>query len=225
MASTNLLLGNLSSERVSKRDVFNIFRQYGPLAQISLKSAYGFVQYHTVDDAQGAMQNLQGAEVKGRKIREFRYCSGVVIMTDRLQTSRSLAHRRKRARTEIARPTGEAVVEGETQDETRVRGVPTAQTTGEGVTTAAKAALPHRVRAEMMATAVTVATRNRNTHRAAVLVHHQAMHDTTTRTVAAARVRLTTAAAVTTIRTTTGSHCLDDTAARFLTFSSCCCKK
>ncbi|EEY17478.1 conserved hypothetical protein [Verticillium alfalfae VaMs.102] len=66
---SRIFIGNLSSERVSKRDVFNIFRQYGPLAQISLKSAYGFVQYHTVDDAQGAMQNLQGAEVKGRKIR------------------------------------------------------------------------------------------------------------------------------------------------------------
>ncbi|KAG7103248.1 putative RNA-binding protein C3H8.09c like [Verticillium longisporum] len=65
---SRIFIGNLSSERVSKRDVFNIFRQYGPLAQISLKSAYGFVQYHTMDDAQGAMQNLQGAEVKGRKI-------------------------------------------------------------------------------------------------------------------------------------------------------------
>ncbi|KAM0528911.1 hypothetical protein ACHAP6_003137 [Verticillium nonalfalfae] len=189
---SRIFIGNLSSERVSKRDVFNIFRQYGPLAQISLKSAYGFVQYHTVDDAQGAMQNLQGAEVKGRKIRE-------------------------------------AVVEGETpdetQDETRVRGVPTAQTTGEGVTTVAKAALLHRGPAEMMATAVTAATRNRNTHHAAVLVHRQAMRGTTTRTVAAAPVRLVTAAAVTTIRTTTDSHCLDDTAVRFLTFNSCYCKK
>ncbi|KAM0324822.1 hypothetical protein ACHAQA_007788 [Verticillium albo-atrum] len=66
---SRIFIGNLSSERVSKRDVFNIFREYGPLAQISLKSAYGFVQYHTVEDAQGAMQNLQGSEVKGRKIR------------------------------------------------------------------------------------------------------------------------------------------------------------
>jgi len=62
--------GNLSQERVSKRDVFDLFHKYGRLAQISLKSAYGFVQYHNTQDAQGAMQNLQGAEVKGRRIRE-----------------------------------------------------------------------------------------------------------------------------------------------------------
>lgn len=60
--------GNLSQERVSKRDVFELFHRHGRLAQISLKSAYGFVQYHTVADAQSAMDVLQGAEVKGRKI-------------------------------------------------------------------------------------------------------------------------------------------------------------
>ncbi|KAK1503495.1 RNA recognition domain-containing protein [Colletotrichum tamarilloi] len=60
--------GNLSSERVSKRDVFDIFHRYGRLAQISLKSAYGFVQYHNLEDAQAAMDNLQGSEIKGRKI-------------------------------------------------------------------------------------------------------------------------------------------------------------
>ncbi|KAL0939534.1 RNA-binding protein [Colletotrichum truncatum] len=60
--------GNLSSERVSKRDVFDIFSKYGRLAQISLKSAYGFVQYHNLEDAHAAMDNLQGIEIKGRKI-------------------------------------------------------------------------------------------------------------------------------------------------------------
>ncbi|OLN94308.1 putative RNA-binding protein C3H8.09c [Colletotrichum chlorophyti] len=60
--------GNLSSERVSKRDVFDIFSKHGRLAQISLKSAYGFVQYYNLEDAQSAMDNLQGIEIKGRKI-------------------------------------------------------------------------------------------------------------------------------------------------------------
>lgn len=68
--ANQIVSGNLSSERVTKRDVFNMFYHYGRLAQISLKSAYGFVQYHQVEEAQGAMQNLQNAEVKGRKIRE-----------------------------------------------------------------------------------------------------------------------------------------------------------
>ena len=64
-------VGNLSSERVSKREVFDVFHQFGRLAQISLKSAYGFVQYHTVAEGHAAMQNAQGIELGGRKIREF----------------------------------------------------------------------------------------------------------------------------------------------------------
>ncbi|KAF7536315.1 hypothetical protein G7Z17_g13072 [Cylindrodendrum hubeiense] len=60
--------GNLSSDKVSKRDVFDLFHRFGRLAQISLKSAYGFVQYHTIDEGHGAMENLQGIEIKGRRI-------------------------------------------------------------------------------------------------------------------------------------------------------------
>lgn len=55
---------------MSKRDVFDLFHKYGRMAQISLKSAYGFVQYHSVADAQQAMEALQGIEVRGRKIRK-----------------------------------------------------------------------------------------------------------------------------------------------------------
>lgn len=47
-----------------------MFHRFGRLAQISLKSAYGFVQYHTVAEAQAAIVNLHGAEVKGRSISE-----------------------------------------------------------------------------------------------------------------------------------------------------------
>ncbi|KAM0440707.1 hypothetical protein ACHAPT_000008 [Fusarium lateritium] len=60
--------GNLSSDKVSKRDVFDLFHRFGRLAQISLKSAYGFVQYHSVDEGRRAMENLQGIEIKGRRI-------------------------------------------------------------------------------------------------------------------------------------------------------------
>lgn len=62
--------GNLSSDKVSKRDVFDIFHKFGKLAQISLKSAYGFVQYHTVDEGRRAIDNMEGSEVKGRRIRK-----------------------------------------------------------------------------------------------------------------------------------------------------------
>ncbi|KAK8021691.1 hypothetical protein PG990_006829 [Apiospora arundinis] len=65
---SRLFIGNLSSERVSKREVFDIFSRYGRMAQISLKQAYGFVQYHDVAEGKAAMDNLQGVEVGGRKI-------------------------------------------------------------------------------------------------------------------------------------------------------------
>ncbi|KAI1479669.1 hypothetical protein F4774DRAFT_122614 [Daldinia eschscholtzii] len=65
---SRLFIGNLSSDRVSKKEVFDIFSKYGRLAQISLKQAYGFVQYHTLAEGQAAMDHLQGIEVRGRKI-------------------------------------------------------------------------------------------------------------------------------------------------------------
>ncbi|KAF4340457.1 RNA-binding [Fusarium beomiforme] len=60
--------GNLSSDKVSKQDVFDLFHRFGRIAQISLKSAYGFVQYHSIEEGQRAMENLQGIEIKGRRI-------------------------------------------------------------------------------------------------------------------------------------------------------------
>ncbi|KAL7898125.1 hypothetical protein HDV64DRAFT_269241 [Trichoderma sp. TUCIM 5745] len=67
---SRIFIGNLSSDKVSKRDVFDIFHRFGRLAQISLKSAYGFVQYHTVEEGRSALENLQGMEVKGRRIHK-----------------------------------------------------------------------------------------------------------------------------------------------------------
>ncbi|KAI0195240.1 RNA recognition domain-containing protein [Xylaria flabelliformis] len=65
---SRIFIGNLSSERVSKKEVFNIFSKYGRLAQISLKQAYGFVQYHTIAEGQAAMDHLQGIDIRGKKI-------------------------------------------------------------------------------------------------------------------------------------------------------------
>ncbi|KAL2194869.1 hypothetical protein P885DRAFT_62562 [Corynascus similis CBS 632.67] len=65
---SRIFIGNLSSERVSKREVFDVFHRFGRLAQISLKSAYGFVQYHTVAEGHAAMQGAQGIELGGRRI-------------------------------------------------------------------------------------------------------------------------------------------------------------
>lgn len=87
--------GNLSSERVSKKEVFDIFSQYGKLAQISLKQAYGFVQYHAVTEGQAATDALQGTEISGRKIRESSVLYTYLSITNVAQTSSSLVLKRR----------------------------------------------------------------------------------------------------------------------------------
>lgn len=60
--------GNLSSERVTKRDVFHVFHKYGSLAQISIKQAYGFVQFLKSADCGRAMAAEQGRVIRGKRI-------------------------------------------------------------------------------------------------------------------------------------------------------------
>ena len=63
--------GNLPTERVTKRDMFHIFHKYGKLAQISIKQAYGFIQFLEASSCHAALGVEQGAVVRGRKIREY----------------------------------------------------------------------------------------------------------------------------------------------------------
>lgn len=60
--------GNLSSERVTKRDVFHVFHKYGSLAQISIKQAYGFVQFIHEADCARALAAEQGRTIRGKKV-------------------------------------------------------------------------------------------------------------------------------------------------------------
>lgn len=63
--------GNLPSDKVTKRDIFHIFHKYGRLAQIAIKQAYGFVQFHDSAACYEALAREQGSEVRGRKMRKF----------------------------------------------------------------------------------------------------------------------------------------------------------
>lgn len=65
---SRLFVGNLYTEKVTKWDLFYVFYKYGRIAQISMKSAYGFVQYHDADACFHALQSEQAIEIKGRKI-------------------------------------------------------------------------------------------------------------------------------------------------------------
>ncbi|TKX22990.1 RNA recognition motif-containing protein 17 [Elsinoe australis] len=65
---SRLFVGNLSSERVTKRDVFHVFHGYGKLAQISIKQAYGFVQFLNNSDCNRALHAEQGRIIRGKRI-------------------------------------------------------------------------------------------------------------------------------------------------------------
>lgn len=58
------------TEKVSKRDVFYLFHKYGRIAQISIKQAYGFVQFYEISSCAAALAKEQGQELRGRKIRK-----------------------------------------------------------------------------------------------------------------------------------------------------------
>ncbi|KKK21212.1 hypothetical protein ARAM_003986 [Aspergillus rambellii] len=64
---SRLFVGNLPTERVTKRDLFHIFHNYGKLAQISIKQAYGFIQFLDASACKKALDSEQGAVVRGRK--------------------------------------------------------------------------------------------------------------------------------------------------------------
>ncbi|KAI9788095.1 MAG: hypothetical protein M1816_007227 [Peltula sp. TS41687] len=66
--NSRLFIGNLPSEKVNKRDLFYIFERHGRLAQISIKQAYGFIQFLDADACQRALQAEQGSSVRGRKM-------------------------------------------------------------------------------------------------------------------------------------------------------------
>lgn len=67
--------GNLSSEKVTKRDIFHVFHIYGELAQISIKQAYGFVQFLRAEDCQYALESEQGTQIRDKRIRTLSMAS------------------------------------------------------------------------------------------------------------------------------------------------------
>ncbi|KIW02843.1 hypothetical protein, variant [Verruconis gallopava] len=65
---SRLFIGNLSTEKVHKKDVFRKFHKYGQLAQISLKQAYGFVQFMDAATCSKALASEQGQKLCGREM-------------------------------------------------------------------------------------------------------------------------------------------------------------
>lgn len=59
---------------MTKRDIFHRFYRHGKLAQISIKQAYGFVQFLDSESCRRALDTEQGQAVRGRKMREYHNC-------------------------------------------------------------------------------------------------------------------------------------------------------
>ena len=65
---SRLFVGNLPTEIVTKRDIFHIFHRFGRLAQISIKQAYGFVQFMDKEACETALHTEQGGKIKDRNM-------------------------------------------------------------------------------------------------------------------------------------------------------------
>nr|ACO14995.1 Splicing factor, arginine/serine-rich 4 [Caligus clemensi] len=63
-----LYLGNVSDE-TRERDVEKFFKGYGKLREIALKNGYGFVEFEDHRDADDAVQDLDGKDMNGSRVR------------------------------------------------------------------------------------------------------------------------------------------------------------
>ena len=104
-------IGNLYTEKATKRDLFYVFYKYGRIAQISMKSAYGFVQYHDADACFRALQSEQAIEIKGRKIRKRGQIQDIHIGADKI-SDLEISKPQKNARNAVATAAGDSLRAG-----------------------------------------------------------------------------------------------------------------
>lgn len=62
---SRMFIGNLPGDRIDTMELFKLFNLYGRLAQISVKRAYGFVQYFAPEDCERAMKVENGRYLRG----------------------------------------------------------------------------------------------------------------------------------------------------------------
>jgi RNA recognition motif-containing protein len=67
---TKLFVGNLSYQ-LTEEEFKNVFQPYGNIKSLRLltNKGFGFVEYETSEEAQKAIENLNGKELKGRPMR------------------------------------------------------------------------------------------------------------------------------------------------------------
>lgn len=68
MSTVKIFIGNLSSDTESA-DVRHLFEKYGTVAECDVLKNYGFVHMNTQEEADTAIANLDGYNVKGQRMR------------------------------------------------------------------------------------------------------------------------------------------------------------
>jgi hypothetical protein len=68
---SRLFIGRLATEKISRPELAQIFAKYGNIHEISLKNAFGFIQFETTEACQSAIANEQGTNLGGMTIGMF----------------------------------------------------------------------------------------------------------------------------------------------------------
>lgn len=64
-----MFIGNLPANTISKADLFRIFKQYGDVAQISIKGGYGFVQFRTAEQCASCIEGEHDVPLHNKYMR------------------------------------------------------------------------------------------------------------------------------------------------------------
>jgi len=70
---SRLFIGNLRSEKTTKEELASIFRRYGNIYEIVIKSSYGFIQFDKPESCQRAINNENRRPIGGLQIGKYNY--------------------------------------------------------------------------------------------------------------------------------------------------------
>ena len=66
-------IGNLTGD-VRERDIEKFFKGYGKLGEISIKNGYGFVDFEDYRDADDAVHDMDGKDLRGGRLVDCVLC-------------------------------------------------------------------------------------------------------------------------------------------------------
>jgi len=66
--SQRVYVGNLGND-IRERDLERFFKGFGKLSEISIKNGYGFVDFEDYRDADDAVHDLDGKDIRGSRVR------------------------------------------------------------------------------------------------------------------------------------------------------------